>query len=54
MAVLVVLAMCLASAIEVNPREAYVDPDGLKRFLERSLSAVNQLFETYDFAPDEN
>lgn len=51
---LTVLAMCLASAIEVNPGEAYVDPEGMRSFLERGFSAVNRLFDTYDFAPAEN
>lgn len=51
---LTVLAMCLASAIEVNPGEAYVDPERIRRILERGFSAVNRLFDTYDFDPAEN
>jgi hypothetical protein len=51
---LMVLAMCLASAIEVDPGRAYVDPEDLSRFLERGLSAVNRIFDTYGFPPSEN
>lgn len=51
---LTILAMCLSSAIEVNPGEAYVPPDGMKRFLERGFAGVNRVFDTYGFPPAEN
>lgn len=50
---LTVLAMCIASAIEVNPGEAYVDPEGMRRFLASGFAALNHLFDTYDFPPSE-
>lgn len=51
---LVVLAMCLASAIEVEPGKAYVDPEGMRRFLERGFSGIKHVFDTYGFPPGEN
>ena len=49
-----VVAMCLASAIEVAPGAAHIDSEGLKHFLERGFAAVNYLFDTYGFPESEN
>lgn len=49
-----VVALCLASSIEVVPGAAHIDPDGLRRFLERGFTAVNYLFESYGFPEAEN
>lgn len=35
------IALCLASSIEVVPGAAHIDPDGLRRFMERAFTAVN-------------
>lgn len=48
------IALCLASSIEVVPGAAHIDPDGLRRFLERGFTAVNYLFESYGFPETEN
>ncbi|WIM05890.1 MAG: hypothetical protein OHM77_00950 [Candidatus Nitricoxidivorans perseverans] len=48
------IALCLASSIEVVPGAAHIDPDGLRRFLERAFTAVNYLFESYGFPESEN
>ncbi len=48
------IALCLASSIEVMPGAAHIDPDGLRRFLERGFTAVNYLFESYGFPESEN
>ncbi len=48
------IALCLASSIEVVPGAAHIDPDGLRRFLERSFTALNYLFESYGFPESEN
>lgn len=47
------IALCLASSIEVVPGAAHIDPDGLRRFLERGFTAVNYLFESYGFPESE-
>jgi hypothetical protein len=49
-----VVAMCLASTIEIAPGAADIDSEGLKHFLERGFSAVNYLFDTYGFPESEN
>ncbi len=48
------IALCLASSIEVVPGAAHIDPDGLRRFMERAFTAVNYLFESYGFPESEN
>lgn len=48
------IALCLASSIEVVPGAAHIDPDGLRRFPERGFTAVNYLFESYGFPETEN
>lgn len=48
------IALCLASSIEVVPGAAHIDPDGLRRFMERAFTAVNYLFESYRFPESEN
>ena len=49
-----VLAMCLASTLEVVPGAAHIDPAGLTHFLERGFAAVNCLFDSYGFPESEN
>lgn len=49
-----VLAMCLASTLEVTPGAAHIDPEGLTHFLERGFAAVNYLFDSYGFPESEN
>ena len=49
-----VVAMCLASTLEVDPGAAHIDPEGLSNFLERGFAAVNYLFEKYGFPETEN
>ena len=48
------IALCLASSIEVVPGAAHIDPNGLRRFMERAFIAVNYLFESYGFPESEN
>lgn len=48
------IALCLASSIEIVPGAAHIDPDGLRRFMERAFTAVNYLFESYGFPDSEN
>ena len=48
------IALCLASSIEVVPGAAHIDPNGLRRFMERAFTAVNYLFESYGFPESEN
>ncbi len=48
------LAMCLASTLEVTPGAAHIDPEGLTHFLERGFAAVNYLFDSYGFPESEN
>jgi hypothetical protein len=36
------------------PGAAHIDPDGLRRFLERGFTALNYLFESYGFPESEN
>jgi hypothetical protein len=48
------IALCLASSTEVVPGAAHIDPDGLRRFLERGFTALNYLFESYGFPESEN
>ncbi len=48
------IALCLASSIEVVPGAAHIDPEGLRRFMERAFTAVNYLFESYGFPESEN
>jgi hypothetical protein len=47
------IALCLASSIEVVPGVAHIDPEGLRRFMERAFTAVNYLFESYGFPESE-
>lgn len=49
-----VLAMCLASTLEVTPGAAHIDPEGLTHFLERGFTAVNYLFDSYGFPESAN
>lgn len=49
-----VLAMCLASTLEVTPGAAHIDSGGLTHFLERGFAAVNYLFDSYGFPESEN
>lgn len=48
------IALCLASSIEIVPGAAHIDPDGLRGFMERGFTAVNYLFESYGFPESEN
>ena len=48
------VAMCLASTIEVAPGAAHIDSDGLKHFLERGFAAINYLFDAYKLPESEN
>lgn len=48
------IALCLASSIEVVPGAAHINPDDLRRFMERAFTAVNYLFESYGFPESEN
>lgn len=48
------IALCLASSIEIVPGAAHIDPDGLRAFMERAFTAVNYLFESYGFPESEN
>lgn len=49
-----VVAMCLASTLEVTPGAAHIDPKGLTYFLERGFTAVNYLFHNYGFPKSVN
>jgi len=49
-----VVAMCLASTVEVVPGAAHIDPSGLEQFMKRAFAAVDHLFENYGFPESEN
>jgi hypothetical protein len=49
-----VVAMCMASTLEVVPGAAHIDPAGLEHFMERAFAAVDHLFENYGFPESEN